>query len=547
MKIQLRENQYQAVQWAEDVLRQEGGILFSDAPGFGKSYQAIALAQRLGLRPVVFAPRALVPMWENLLERYRITGRVHRYGELRRDLAPCIPDQHAIIVDEAHHFVNPKTQRYHDLAQSVFGIPTILLTATPFQNRLVDALHLLALFSGEARWVLDRPALWVSGVTSLMARLSTGQTRRQLRPVVRHTYSVDAPVDMLKRLAMALCTDGESYALTLHWLLSSYLSSHSAWTHAYHYLKRYIHESLLATRTGKSIPRAQFRRDFPDGQRAFSFLLEESHGESKEVKLQRALNELQRAYTYMDHQPQRSWAWLKQLDRPVVVFSRYVSTVDEIAFQLRASTRIVRWKGSGVEANFPLQSAPLSSQLANTILVATDVAAEGIDLRSCHTLVHADLHWNPHRTTQREGRVRRDTTQDPVHIWTPTYTPRVQMAWRLAERQHEKRQLPQRFKGKQFLSEAFETNPPPTPDGEPNILPQYLSAVLQDLRCGTTFDDHLSAPSYGVTKKSDLLPIGASFWLTTPHVHPQSRQQRLHAIQTRLQHLLDRRFPPQLS
>lgn len=50
-------------------------------------------------------------------------------------------------------------------------------------------------------------------------------------------------------------------------------------------------------------------------------------------------------------------------------------------------------------------------------LVSTEAAGEGIDLqRSCHTLIHVDLPWNPMRLHQRVGRIDRYGQTKPVEV-----------------------------------------------------------------------------------------------------------------------------------
>lgn len=51
-------------------------------------------------------------------------------------------------------------------------------------------------------------------------------------------------------------------------------------------------------------------------------------------------------------------------------------------------------------------------------LVSTEAAGEGIDLqKSCHTLIHVDLPWNPMRMHQRVGRLHRYGQERPVKIY----------------------------------------------------------------------------------------------------------------------------------
>ncbi len=50
-------------------------------------------------------------------------------------------------------------------------------------------------------------------------------------------------------------------------------------------------------------------------------------------------------------------------------------------------------------------------------LVSTEAAGEGVDLqRSCHTLIHVDLPWNPMRLHQRVGRIDRYGQTKPVEV-----------------------------------------------------------------------------------------------------------------------------------
>src|SRR5206468_8828705 len=64
------------------------------------------------------------------------------------------------VVDEAHRFRNPETNRYRALARLVVGSRVLLVTATPIHNRVADLLHLLRLF-------LRDHALAALGVPSL--------------------------------------------------------------------------------------------------------------------------------------------------------------------------------------------------------------------------------------------------------------------------------------------------------------------------------------------------------------------------------------------
>jgi hypothetical protein len=61
-----------------------------------------------------------------------------------------VSDPELVIVDEAHHFRNPRTKRYAALAAICDRSRVLLLSATPLQNRREDLVAELALFLGDA-------------------------------------------------------------------------------------------------------------------------------------------------------------------------------------------------------------------------------------------------------------------------------------------------------------------------------------------------------------------------------------------------------------
>src|SRR5437879_10071900 len=51
------------------------------------------------------------------------------------------------------------------------------------------------------------------------------------------------------------------------------------------------------------------------------------------------------------------------------------------------------------------------------VLLATDAAGEGINLKRAHLMVNYDLPWNPNRIEQRFGRINRIGQTEVCHLW----------------------------------------------------------------------------------------------------------------------------------
>lgn len=560
MAIQLRKDQRLLIPWAQKVLTQEGGVLLADAPGFGKSYQALGVAQSMGKRPWIVCPRSLVSMWRSVANEAQMNVRIQSHGELLScavdKMNHQIDENTLLIVDEAHAFVNPSTQRYQALAALCAGIPLMLLSATPFQNRANDALHLLALFSGEARWLLQHAEQRDAGLQRLMQRLSVSRTPPTQRNIRYRRFDVRAERDAIEQAAHALCLQQEPRALMMHGLLSRRVSSYSAWAASIRRAAHYLMELQEGVRHGRRLTRDIFGQTFHHGQRAFPFMLPQDSTDAHDQTplttqtIEHALAHLRAAARSVRAQRHPTpWRWVLELPRPVLVFSQYRATVHEAYLHLRPHARVARWTGAGIVSNFSRTNASWNAQLSNSILLATDVAAEGTDLRACNTLIHADMHWNPMRTTQREGRIQRGDAGPTATIWAPRYPKDIQSLWTIYARRTWKRSLIHRFMPYQPSHSGYRNL------AEPNhndiAHPSYVQAILRTMRTAdlrTTGDGAFHGLAH--FKKwieGHLLCAGAAHWHAHSHSDCMTLQKEAHRrmriLQQRLLSQLDRELP----
>ncbi|MGH7544762.1 MAG: helicase-related protein [Gemmatimonadota bacterium] len=181
--------QKEAVSRAERALDVYAGAVVADSVGLGKTFVGLALIERAlrrGERVLVVTPAALRHDWRRELaalapllpptergawELPRARPAAPSNLELRLEEAPApyrprltwvsterlgrsrLPPHVAgpyrlLLVDEAHQFRNPATQRHRALAKLARGARVALLTATPVNNTPRDLLHLLELFAG---------------------------------------------------------------------------------------------------------------------------------------------------------------------------------------------------------------------------------------------------------------------------------------------------------------------------------------------------------------------------------------------------------------
>src|SRR5213080_2984092 len=158
----LAPHQVPAAERLAGILTRYNGALLADAVGLGKSYVALAVALAFGEPFALVVPAVLVHQWRALLAQRGVAAPVitHEGMSVRTVRQSVSPSVRLFIVDEAHRFRNPDTNRYRALAKRVVGARLLLVTATPIHNRIADLCHLFRLFLRDH----DLTALGVSSL-----------------------------------------------------------------------------------------------------------------------------------------------------------------------------------------------------------------------------------------------------------------------------------------------------------------------------------------------------------------------------------------------
>src|SRR5204862_44712 len=136
----LAPHQVPAAERLNAIIARHGGALLADEVGLGKSYVALAVALARQEPFVLVVPAVLVAQWRALLDRFgvqeapiitheRLSVSARQVGA--QHAAPLHPHAGLFVIDEAHRFRNPETNRYRSLARLVVGSRVLLVTATP--------------------------------------------------------------------------------------------------------------------------------------------------------------------------------------------------------------------------------------------------------------------------------------------------------------------------------------------------------------------------------------------------------------------------------
>lgn len=462
-------HQAEAVARARAILARFRGVLIADGVGLGKTYIALALAaieRERGGDAVAIVPAALRDEWDAASATTGVPIRILAHTELAHSPAPGLSQRCSLLlVDEAHAFRNPRTRRYDALARLALGRRVALLTATPLNNTVADLAALVHLFAPPDRFrefgVADLgAALHASGrgaASLALGALAVCRTRRLveqrfpdlrqafprrvLMPAVR--YDLDATYDgSLSGIVTALSAFSEGgpnlergAALMHLGLLRRLESSRVAFRRSLLRHRDFLAEWSRAREAGVELSRQEFRAAFPrhdadDAQLVLWPLLQGTGkaGAASDVVPWREA--IQRALALVDiaeATPDPKLAALESLlagalaGVKTIVFTEYRDTALYLLRRLRRGFRVIAvvgdsaWAGGSalgrkeaLDAFAPrARRAAANALLEADVLVATDVASEGLNLQDAAAVVSYDLPWNPVRVMQRVGRVDR--------------------------------------------------------------------------------------------------------------------------------------------
>jgi len=463
-----------------DMAHQFGGAVLADGVGLGKTRMSLHAAVRLRRRTgddrplLICAGARLRTMWTKAAESAGFgQGEVQVLTHTAMSRQRFEAGFSVIIVDEAHHFRNPNTNRYGCLEALSLNTPLLLLTATPVVNSVWDLYHLLRLFLADhdtrpwtgigLRDAFTAAEQGKSDITELLRlfcvrreHVSTGMMRS--RPDVALAMLPYDPTPSEKWLWENLETELRSMHLSLlegDWPRGLFVDHVlRSWEGGPHSLQRTLsHLASFHTRwleldaQGRHLERSDFGGFFGEGgeQAVLHFMFEkretnlhrhqviedESRLNMLEAMTRRAIDE--------SGGMNDAVAECVKDGRKCLVFATYQRSAEGLFKRLQEalgpsarigmitgstaiSTGIGKTKGDDLLCRFAPRAhgVELSNHQELQILICTDCLSEGVNLQDCERMVFLDLPWTPHAIEQRIGRLVRPGSQtDFVQVLLP--------------------------------------------------------------------------------------------------------------------------------
>ncbi len=445
------------------ALERFGGAMLAEPVGTGKTYIALAAAHSLAGRATCIAPASLVAQWRRTAAALRLPLVVSSHERASRGVLPRADG--LIIVDESHHYRSRGARRYAHLARWIAGRTALLLTATPVINRLGDLIaQLLLVLPDDALAPLGVPSLaelprrhaFPSAISLVVLTAATSDARpsADARIVRPGTAASDLVADIR---ALRLSRNPAVARLVRGVLLRAAASSPAAFDACLRRYRLLLLQARDAGEAGARPGRSALRRwagELPEQTVLWPLLddvsadaeLELGDLESLDVLIRRA-----------DLAAEREDATARRLVDLVGDGARtlvFTGSRDTALWLRRWIVPAPAWC-TGAAAGIGHTRMPRHSVLAGFapdarngasrsphVLIATDVAAEGLDLQRTRRIVHYDLPWNPARLEQREGRARRlGSGHDVIQVVSFEPPPAIEREIRQLQILEEKRGL----------------------------------------------------------------------------------------------------------
>lgn len=415
---------------ALNVLKDKSSIaLLADEVGLGKTIEVGIILKEHFIRGnintvLIITPKALVNQWQDEMrekfdeefltpedDEFSISGNriILSYDKLARNVESFLCRKwDLVVVDEAHMLINSQSKRRKAIAM-LDRRYILLCTATPLCNKLTDIYSLVdILYPGILGTEREFKKKYFNDNTGRVCKSDMlYDLRKIVSKVMIRTLRNESGVPFPQRFVYSLRVNGEKqeyelFETVINYLKKLYSSSLSNSKNRFVIMK----EVIAVQQSLSSSPRAliksmenRINRDLEDTD-VIKVIIDKAMQINNYSKIEALMETLTKLH-----------------NEQAVIFTLRLETAYMLADMLNENfmpTRVYEGRLSGHE-RYNLVNAFREGKVK--YLVATDAAAEGLNLQTASVVINYDLHWNPMKLEQRIGRVHRRGQKKDVSVF----------------------------------------------------------------------------------------------------------------------------------
>lgn len=400
---------------AERVIQEMNGrALLADEVGLGKTIEAGLILKEYLLRGLVqkvliLVPASLINQWAmELNQKFLIPAvpaskRVNwkdtnilittldtAKREKNRDII-LKQNYDFVIVDEAHKLKNHKTKNF-EFVQQLSKTYCLLLTATPVQNKLMDIFNLITLLKPGYLGTYEDFKETYKGHDKAIEK--NPYLQQLISKVMIRNRREDTGITWTKRKVETIWVDFTEEESTIY------------------------NEIEHLFKGAASFSAITYMREFCSSREACYLSLKKWLNEQRERAISSEVSNLLSSIEQLPHHAKalKLLNIIQQSNEKFIVFTEYHASQLYLQWLLhQEGIPCVIYRG-GFNKGKKDWMRHLFENKAQ-VMIATEAAAEGINLQFCNHLINYDLPWNPMRLEQRIGRIHRFGQKNNVTIY----------------------------------------------------------------------------------------------------------------------------------
>ena len=315
-----------------------------------------------------------------------------------------------LMVDEAHKLKEKNTIRWR-FVDKLQKKRFLLLTATPFQNDLLELYNLLHLLKkGHLGTIKEFRKKFLHGGNKRYP-LNPKDLKAKLDEVMVRRKRTETGINYKKRIPQIVPIEQTSEERRIYEKITELLKEKYFHSNGNSINGRLIVFALLPKMTSSSRSAMESLKKIAENEkyhletRIFANeILNDYKNLKKDSKIEKLIEIIDKA--------------LKQNPKEkILIYTKHPSTVEYMVEKLQPyNLKITQFKG-GLTREEKAQRIT-EFKYKSQVLICTDAGAEGLNLQFCKILINYDLPWNPMSVEQRIGRLDRIGQKNDMQIYS---------------------------------------------------------------------------------------------------------------------------------
>lgn len=316
-----------------------------------------------------------------------------------------------VIVDEAHKLKEKSTVRWR-FVDRLKKKRFLLLTATPFQNDLLELYNLLHLLKkGHLGTIKEFRGSFLHKGNKRMP-INPDELKRKLDELMLRRKRTETGIDYKSRIPKIVIVEQSPqekmiYQNTVRLLQENYFRADGIEINGHLVVYAILPKITSSSRSAiESLQGIVKNEKYHKGTREFAQgILNDYAKLDHDSKIEKLLSIVDEIKARSD-------------DEKILIYTRHPTTLKYIVEMLKPyNLRIIEFQG-GLDREEKSERIDSFKRGEADILISTDTGAEGLNFQFCRNLINYDLPWNPMSVEQRIGRLDRIGQQRDMYIYS---------------------------------------------------------------------------------------------------------------------------------